>query len=204
MIFIMEKVLLWLPSVFFGLILVSAALIYRKAFSQSEAGPAEKRIKVVLYVAVGFEIFYAIVLSASQYYVWSTSEFTRLLLPPTASIKYFIQYSFTHFWLGTFCSFFLSLLFYSLLSALKKKNENFFLPGETQLGFLCALVSGWPDFVLYLPLLLISTVIVSLARRLIAHEERTTLGWPMILAAVVTLLAGNYLIDLLGLGVLRI
>jgi hypothetical protein len=200
----MEKVLLWLPSVFFGLILASAALIYRKAFLQSEAGPTEKKIKVVLYVAVGFEIIYALVLSASQYYVWSASEFTRLLLPPTASIKYFIQYSFTHFWLGTFCALALSLLFYLLLSALKKKNENFFLPGETQLGFLCALVSGWPGFVLYLPLLLISTIIISLARRLITHEERTTLGWPMILAAAVTLFAGSYLIDLLGLGVLRI
>jgi len=199
----MERILIWLPRGVSGLVLFLSVLAYYRAVSVP-GDKREKKMSILIYVFVGFEIIYAASLSAAQYYVWSLSEFTRLLLPPTASIKYIIQYSFTHFWLGTFCAFFLSLLFYSLLSALKKKNENFFLPAETQLGFLCALVSGWPGFVLYLPLLLVSTIIVSLARRLIAHQERTTLGWPMILAAAVTLFAGNYLIDLLGLGVLRI
>lgn len=73
-----------------------------------------------------------------------------------------------------------------------------------ELGFLTALIVGWPNFVIFVPMVFISVIIVSIFRRLFYGETYTTLGIPFLLAALTALLAGSRLIHFFRLEVLNI
>jgi len=117
---------------------------------------------------------------------------------------YFLFYSWGRFWLSLIISLIVSFAFYWLLSVFKRKNERFFNIGETELGLLCALIVGWPSFVLFVPLVFLSVVLISIFRLIFFKEKYTTLGGPFILAGVCVIIFGGYLISLFGLGVLRV
>lgn len=117
---------------------------------------------------------------------------------------YFLFYSWGRFWLSVIISLLVAYVFYLLLRALKLKTERFFVEGETEFGFLCALVVGWPGFVLFVPFVFLSVVVVSIAKLLFFKEQYTTLGAPFMLATVIVLVFGSYLISLFGLGVLKV
>jgi len=117
---------------------------------------------------------------------------------------YFLFYSWGRFWLSVVIALVVAVVFYWLLRALKLKTERFFEEGETELGFLCALLVGWPEFVLFVPLVFLSVIIISIIRLLFFKEQYTTLGSPFLLACSLSLLFGGYLISLFGLGILRV
>jgi hypothetical protein len=94
-------------------------------------------------------------------------------------------------------------LFYLFLVFLKKYQERFFEEGEAELGFLLSLMVGWSNFIVFLPMVFLSVVLVSIFRQLVFKEAYTTLGIPFILSAFIVLLFGNYLVSLLGLASLR-
>lgn len=94
--------------------------------------------------------------------------------------------------------------FYAFLKALKKHNDRFFHEGETELGLLLALIVGWPNFVVFVPLVFLAVVLVSIFRGIYMKEMYTTLGTPMLLAALITMIFGSYLIGAFGLTVLKI
>ena len=194
--------------VFFGIVFALSVFLY---FSR------HKKVisyKLLVISVIGFRFFYALLLTIGQYYVWSKNGLTQLLLnaPLDKSITdfsflnfgYFLFYSYGRFWLNVFIAVAVAFVFYSFLKFLKKYQERFFEEGETELGFLAALIVGWPNFVVFLPLVFVSVVLISLFRRLILKEIYTTLGWPFVLATLITLIWGNKLIQILNLGVLRI
>ncbi len=170
-----------------------------------------------------FHVFYALLLAGGQYYVWSQSEFTKSLLNAPVSSEvpteglisyfpfllesgfgYFFLYSWGRFWLEAFLAVGVAIGFWLLLRALQRYQERFFEDGEVELGFLAALSAGWPNIVILIPLIFFSVVVVSVFRGIFLKEAYTTLGAPFLLAAFVTLLWGDKLVELFQLTVLRI
>ncbi|MEK9168447.1 MAG: hypothetical protein AAB698_01470 [Patescibacteria group bacterium] len=161
-------------------------------------------INKLIAAALFFSAILAIIKTINQYYVWSGNELSRLLLPPYQSINYFIFYAFSRFWLGALISVAVSFLFYLFLKFLEKRQSRFFIEGETALGFLTALLVGWPNFVIFLPLVFVSTILIAIYRQLILKESYTTLGYPFLLAAGLALIFGRIIINVLDFGILRI
>jgi hypothetical protein len=174
-------------------------------FSYVAAGTRTKtNIKIGTIALLFVFIAVALLQTYAQYSVWHNDPVSKSFLPPTTPITYFLQYSFTHFWFSRLISIAFSLLFYLFLRLLAKRRPWLFLDGETELGFVCALIAGWPGFVVFLPLVFIAALPWTIFRQYVLKQERTTLGPAFLLAAGVVLLAGGWLIARLGLGVLRI
>ncbi len=216
--FLLGPFLTYLPTIVWGGVLAIASITY--FFSRFSLKRVVKRLAIA---AVAFRVFYALILTIGQYYVWSGSKFTQLLLNSPLSDKvplpvgldklpflfqnqlgYFLFYSYGRFWLNVLISIIVAIGFYFFLKSLRQYNKRFFIDGEVELGFLTALVAGWPHFVLFLPFCFAAIVIISVFRILFMKEKYTTLGVPLILAAVVTLIFGDTLIKALGLTVLKI
>lgn len=206
----------WLPPIFFGIVFAIAVFLYLFRHRSNVIS-----YKLLVISSITFRVFYAALLTISQYYTWSKQGFGRLLLsspldnslpaflnkfPFIAESRwgYFLFYSFGRFWLNVFIAIGVAFVFYLFLKFLKKYRERFFIEGETELGFLTALIVGWPNFVIFIPCVFVFVVLMSVFRGLFLKESYTTLGWPFILAALIVLLWGGKLIQTLGLGVLKI
>lgn len=210
-------------SALLGIVGILACLryIFRKNIAQSRW----ERIfsfRNLIIGGIGARIINAGLLMYIQYSVWSEgglgNYFLTAPLPkdlPIVGIKsygvlftskfgYFLFYSWGRFWLSVIISVFVAYVFYVFLKMLSKKTERFFDEGEQELGFVCALVVGWPLFVVFLPLVFFSVVMVSIVRLIIFKEPYTTLGIPFILAMIILFLFGGYAMDLLRLAVLKV
>jgi hypothetical protein len=204
----------------FGLVVISVAAL--KRFYDSDR-ISKISYRSLIWLVLGFKILYASIETFGQYYVWSGSGFTRLFLDKNAlnldllkefsgklfifldnRFGYFLFYSWGRFWMEIAVSLAAALAFYLFLVFLKKHKERFFEEGETELGFLLALMVGWSNFIIFLPLVFLSVVIVSIFKKLIFKEAYTTLGAPFLLAALIVLLFGGYIVDILGLTALRV
>jgi hypothetical protein len=214
----------WLPILFFWAVLCYAALRYamrskpdvlRKFFS----GFTFLRLAVL---AAAFRIGYAIFLTFGQYYIWTQNSFTRTFLHASVSPSlpiwltrtfpwvfdtsagYFIFYSWGRFWMNAVLGLCAALLWWWFLRALRRRNERFFEEGEVELGFLSALIVGWPNIVLFVPLSFLAVVLVSVFRMAVLKRTLTTLGWSFLLAALATLAFGSALLDMVGFTVLKV
>lgn len=202
--FFFNQFLTYLPAVFYSVVFVLSLLFYffrNRLFIKFSLA---NKLFVLVILTIGFRLLYAALLTFSQYYIWSHQEFTKLLLPPTQSIRYFIQYSFTHFWIDALISIGAAIIFYLFLRALWKYRERFFEKDELVFGFLMALILGWPNFVVFVPLVFIFTALISLIRILILGNIYTDLYPSLILASLLVSLSGDELVDMLRLTALRI
>jgi len=209
----------WLPVVVLWLTYFAAVISY-----YSSAAPKIFSFKFLVIIIIVVRFLYAAILSVLQYYIWSQSELTSLLInSPLSSevplsnflrnnlsfifnskLGYFLFYSWGHFWISALLSIAVAFTFYTFLKALKKHNDRFFCEGETELGLLMALIVGWPNFIVFVPLAFLAVVLVSIFRGIYMKEMYTTLGVPMLLAALITMIFGSNLISILGLTVLKI
>ena len=192
--------------IFFFLVLFISFFIYllEKRQTAQKIFPGKINYKFLIITTVFFRIFFAAAKTISQYYVWGQNEFTQFLLPPHQSIKYFIFYSWGHFWINVILSISVAAVFYLLLRGLKKYQERFFEEGETELGFLIALIVGWPVIVIFVPMIFVLAIFLMIFRYFIFKETLIPLGGVFFLAAFITIIWGNQLIKILNLGVLRI
>lgn len=169
-----------------------------------------------------FRLFISFFETVLQYYVWGKNPFTNMLLTQPLSEKvpnelipgfvrnilfdnprgFFLHYAWVHFFLNVFLSFLSAIVFYFILVFLQKYRERFFREGEIFLGTLMALMVGWPNVVLFVPLALILTVIFSVVRSIVWNEQYTTLGWSFLVSGFGMLLFGKFLSNLFHLGVL--
>ncbi len=180
-------------------------------------------IKGLIRAVVYFRVGYAGLLTVLQYFAWTEGGRVSAALAhtsldgsiPVTLVKifpfvfggkfgYFIYYSWGRFWLGTVLSLFGAWIFYRFLIALARREGRFFEEGETELGYLAALLVGWPLSVLFIPLSFVGVVLLSLIRLLFFKEPYTTLGWPFLAAAFVSLVWGGILLAYAGLLVLRV
>lgn len=211
------------PRIFFLALFLIAVIRY--AMRKREQLPALFRFityKRLIWSAIFFKIIFAGVLTTLQYLIWKGGGLGRLFLHEGLSstlpiplvhlfpwifkstFGYFIFYSLQRFWLNVFLALFISWLFYRFLILLKTYKERFFDEGEVELGYLMALIVGWPFFILFVPIGFLFVVVISVFRLLFFKEAYTTLGWPFIWATLLTLLFGSVLLPLFGLTVFSI
>ncbi|MFA5000341.1 MAG: hypothetical protein WC545_03205 [Patescibacteria group bacterium] len=201
----------WAPTVFIALvvlILIWRELIKEKWFKRIikkdfflwERIFTDKRLIVGVLVA-GF--IFAAFLTVSQYYVWSLSAIGRFFLPP-AQPTYFINYAFLHFWLGRLISLFLSLLIFGIFYLIRHYRRAL-SRAEINLVFLACLLAAWPRQVFLIPLFFLVAVLELISLVLIYRnkgfrETKIKIFWPLILATLLTLIFGGYLIRISGLA----
>ncbi len=185
----------------------------------------EQFIKIVhrlLVIVTVFYLFYALILSIGQYYVWSENPISKALIQEQVNIEntgiigkffnliipnsfnYYIYYVFMKFWFEYLLTIGFGFLFVYFLKFLKKHQERFFENGEIELGGLCAILSRWPKSIVFIILVFVSVVLVSIFRLLVFKDKYTTLGYPFILATFITFLIGAYILSITGLDVLKI
>jgi len=157
---------------------------------------------------IAFKIAFVLAQTIAQYSVWSGNEFTRIFLtsPNTGILNfkggYFIFYIWNRFWLSAVLGILIAWIFYKFLVFLRKYRERFLGEGEAELGLLTALLSGWPGFVVFVPLVFVSVALISVMRNAFMKEKYTTLGPSFLLAAAAILAFGPYFSGTFGLQLL--
>lgn len=202
----------WAPYIFGTGIFLTAIWFYVKKYPP-------KRYWFIIFAYIGFRIIFALFLSVSQYSVWTGSEFTEIFInspldPVTPStfitnllpwlfespLGFWAFYSWGRFWYNIFILLMATFAFWAFLKVLKRHKERFFDIGEVELGFLAALLAGWPGFIIFIPLVFLSVILVSIFRLIFYKEAYTTLGVPFLLGGATAFLFGKTLVKLLGLG----
>jgi hypothetical protein len=213
----------YMPTVFFlgVFLLAGAAYLFRNNPERIPVLGRSVTFPILARITILFRIGFAVFLTCAQYYIWSQDAFTRTFLTaplspslPVWAVRYipwifssqagyFIFYSWGRFWFNALLAVGISFLWWLFLGFLRRRNERFFEIGEPELGFLMALIVGWPGIVLFVPLVFAFVVLVSLFRSAVLKKPFTTLGWPFLLAALATLIFGNMLLTVLGFTVLN-
>lgn len=215
--FLLGTFITYIPKLLLGVILLIALIKYVRPNLFKKL-----RYKHLIISAFAVRAAYALFQTIAQYLVWRGNEFTRLLLTLplelgeqasvfvkyspffTGSKGYFVFYVLSRFWVNAILSLAVAWLFWRFLKFLKNKNERFFEEGETSLGFLCALIVGWPGFIAFVPLLFGSVIFLSIWRKVFYKESYTTLGPVFLLAAALWLVFNPYFTGLFNLRVLYI
>jgi hypothetical protein len=219
--FLLGPFLPWILRVFMGAAFLFGGFLYFKELNSAKVYGREPchLLKWLAGSIAVFRVVYAIILTAGQYYIWSASMFSKVLLTlpldqqvPIPSffmdflsrnkLGYFVLYSFGRFWLDVIITLAVAFGFYFILKLLHKYKDRFFVAGETELGLAAALIVGWPNFVIFLPLTFLFVVLLSTWNIFFSETKYTTLGTPLLLASLVAFVCGNYLVDILGLHVL--
>lgn len=194
-----------MPSAFSYVILCLMFFLYfLKKWSARQRWIKIINYKSLILAVVFFRIFFALLKTFDQYYVWSQNEFAKFLLPPYQPLGYFLFYSWGHFWLNAVLSLGAAAIFYLALDLLKKYQPRFFDKRDTQLGLMGGLLTGWPLIIIFVPLFLVIAVLVTIFRQLVLKENLTPLGGIFLVATFLTIFLGNQLIKILDLGVLII
>lgn len=207
--FIIGSFIIWLPITFFWAVFAVLLFLYAAQSFLEWKGKITptffgKIYKLLPIILISFYVFYALIKTFAQYYVWSHNSLSKLFLPPHQNLSYFLFYSFGRFWLNALLAVAAAFLFYLLLKRLNRYRRGLFKDGETEIGFAAALLSGWPGFVVFVPIVFIVTIILSIIRSLAFKLKTTTLGPALLVSAVIILLYGNELITLLRLSVLKV
>lgn len=195
-----NQVINYSSGLMMGAILVFAVILYWK----------KGNFRNIIWLMIGFRFFLAAAKSALQYLAWDQNQLSRLLLhlPLSRDIPgwlaslpiftefssgYFAFYVWNHFWSEALLSIAAAWVIYKFFKLLHRFNPRFFCDQEAELGWLMLLVVGWPQAVLFLPLVMLLTLVFSVARWVYGREALTTLGWPLIASAAALFLFGDQL-----------
>ncbi len=144
------------------LVLSFGLLFLFKKYFPNKQEKFEKIYKNIFTFSILGILIGIIYLIFSQYKVWQSDNLTKLFLPPYRSVNYFLFYVFTRFFLPYLISFFTALVFIFLINYFNKKyEERFFYPEEIYFGTIAIFLTGYPNFIFYLVLMLILGVILT-------------------------------------------
>lgn len=221
--FFIGPFLVGFPIVVTAVIFSFAVFLYLKREKVVSKKSKLLNFRFIIILAVAFVVLNAAIYTFAQYLVWSQPGFTNTFLktplneavPPStistlfpalfqSDLGYFFFYSWGRFWLKPVILLSVSYGFWAFLKLLKKHKDRYFDTGEVELGLIMSILVGWPNFVIFIPLVFLFVVLVSIFRGIFLKEAYTTLGWPFIIAGGLTIVFGDYLIQLFNLGVLRI
>ncbi|TSC60224.1 MAG: Uncharacterized protein LiPW15_102 [Parcubacteria group bacterium LiPW_15] len=209
-----------LGDIFLGIVLFSAIGLYAYRES-SDASNLGRRYVLIAKLIIWARILYSGFITCAQYLVWSQSEVSRIFLTLPADARslpmygflapifkwsggYFTLYSFLHFWLPTLISIAIGYIFLVFLRLLRKHKDRFFESGEVELGWVLALIVGYPNFIIFLPLVFFLIIPISIVRMAVLKQHLTTIGYPMILSAIFAVILGTQIMDVLGWGALKL
>ena len=140
-----------------GLIILAGLLIFW--FFQKKL-PKEKYLKIIFCGFSVIIIIYSLVLTILNYKTWSQNPISQRLLPPHNSIFYFLQYCWQHYWFESIVTILFALLIFWAIYLLNKKfDQAFFYDEERYLAGLGILITGWPNCLIYLSLVLFLGII---------------------------------------------
>lgn len=200
--FFFSSFLIWLPVVFSAailLVIICNHFFYHKKYLSFLKIMTTSKLTCVL---IGGALFFNLLLTVLQYFVWRGGAFSSLFLPPYQPISYFLGYAFTHFWLADILAVISVLTFYLVLKLIRKYRADIISQEELNLFLLVGLLAGWPKFIILLPLLLSLALVFSVFNLLISKKSITRLSLPIILSLVIIFIFGNFLISRFSLSVL--
>ena len=160
--------------------------------------------KKLIYIWLGFTVFFDFLLSVLQYFTWKSSAMGHFFLPPFTSINYFLRYSFFHFWLANLISFVCAFGLYFIFKLLQKYRAEIISQNELLLILLSSLLVAWPKIIIFVPVFFLMTLVFTLINLVVYKKSENSLIWPLIFSLIITFLAGSYLINLLSLSTLII
>ncbi len=202
------QILNFLPSITVIAIFVLGVIFYLH--------PAKKILWILIWTTIVFFYFgIALAKSIVQYLVWNQGGLSQTLLNlPLEKIEsswfaqlpiftkfshgYFLFYILNHFWINALLSVVVAFGVYKLFQFLRQRSgERFFDKREAELGFLMSLIVGWPQLLIFLPLVFLIALIFSIVRKVYRQEVYTSLGWPFIIAAATSILFHSKIASLL-------
>jgi hypothetical protein len=113
-----------------------------------------------------------------QYNLWQTTELSQLFLPPHQPISYFLQYAFTHFWIGSLIAFVASLVGLFGMKLLNRHfQERFLWPAEPWLFATALLLIGHPGWIYYALTIFSAALILVIAHKLLVRTKEFRLSF---------------------------
>jgi hypothetical protein len=107
------------------------------------------------------------------YFNWRANDFTRQFLPPYNSWAYFTSYSFFKFFAPFLIAVFAALLLVEAFSLMNKKSgERFFEKEEIYFAAIAIIAMGYPAWVVYIPIILISYLIYHLVSLAVSRRNK--------------------------------
>lgn len=183
------------------------ALIYLAKTYVLRREKLSKAVTIVFITVFLTTIFKILASSAFQYYAWLHGEgISQYLLPPYQPISYFLGYSWQHFIFSPVVGIAVSFLIVAYFGLLNRIFKKQYLDFEDTLILMSgAMIVGWPNVVVYLGIAFMLTIFKMLYLYYIKHEMiRVPLTGALILAAFLTLLVGDYLVQVLQIGWLKV
>lgn len=147
------------------------------------------------------------------YYLWLASAPSRYLLPPHTPLSYFLGYGWQRFLKDDVFAFAVAAgLFLAIVLLNRFFEERFFYQEEPYLAVLGALAVGWPNWSLFLALVLVPGVVFHLGRLvgdLVFRREkdltfRLSFLYFWLPAALVVFLWGSRLAQIMGVEQFKI
>ncbi len=109
-----------------------------------------KLIKYGIFIVIALFAITGAYSTIATYYAWKAEPVSRYLLPPHQD-WYFFNYAFFHFWRADIINFLTGLGWAVFLFVIYKYSSGRILDkGEVYLGFLTAMIVGWPKIFAYL------------------------------------------------------
>ncbi len=194
--YILGHFLIWLPFVLSLVVVI--LIIIRRILRNSNYSKTIKlgfltHQKLICIWSI-FIILFNLFLSWLQYYVWSSSPLSRLFLPPTQPISYFIGYIYIHLWQAVLLSLVVAAVFYGIFRLVRFYNQEAVSLEEAALISLACLLVGWPKLLILIPLFFLLSIFSSIVNLFIFKNKKIDIFWPLIISLLLALSGGNYLI----------
>jgi hypothetical protein len=158
----------------------------------------------LIWIMIGFHLGLALVKSILQYLVWNSGGITQSLLNlPLKKLDfgwfenlpiftdfshgYFVYYIWNHFWKEAILSIAAAIGVYIIFLLLRKYKSRLISIHESELGFLFCLLVGWPQIILFLPLVLFLSVVYSILNWFYKREAFCSLFLPFAVSAGIML-----------------
>ena len=127
--------------------------------------PLIKSLKRILNIFIIIILSRALLETFLNWWMWSKSELTQRLIPPYAPVSYVLHYSWQHYLFKSIITILFALIIFKIIASLNKKFNNvFFYDEEPYLAALGILVTGWPNCLIFLSLVLFLGVFFHLIR----------------------------------------
>jgi hypothetical protein len=137
------------------LFLLSGAQLFGKRFSY-------KYVKICFFFSIAAVFLSDLYSTFLQYEIWKGNPVSSFLLPPHESWIYFASYAIPRFFSPLLISVAAAIVFKSTAEYLNRRfDERFLEKGEEWLLASGILLSGYPGFIVYIPLMLVSALILS-------------------------------------------
>ena len=172
-------------------VIVSVYLFWLKQRNKLEA----QKLKKLIWFFLIFNIVYAAAQIYIQYRIYANDPFTRLMLPPYQSWRWFEQYSFFHFVAPFLAALLAGIFLYYIVILINRYYKAVLSAKECLLLPLAALAVKWPNFALYIILVFIlamlAAIVSAVRQKKLDADISISMENIMIGAMLITLLFGN-------------